>query len=181
MSGGPPSGSPLSGGRIAVGRINGAWGLRGHVKVTPLTSNPERFKAGAVLLVSDEPRRVREVLSPKGYPCIQFEGYLDRTAAETLRGALIEIDEADLPPLPDREHYVHDLLGLAVVTPAGDEIGRIEEVLKTGANDVYLVRRPGRKDALIPAITEVVMSVDLEQGRMVVDPLPGLLDEPEDR
>ena len=84
--------------RVAVGRINGVWGVRGHVKVTPLTSNPERLVKGAVLYVRGEPRRVLDVVLPQGYPCMRFEGFADRTAAESLRGALIEIDAAELPP-----------------------------------------------------------------------------------
>ena len=131
---GPPAGSDVAEARIAVGRINAAWGLRGHVKVTPLTSNPERLRAGATLFVRGEPRRVLEVVSPSGYPCIRFEGYADRAAAEQLRGALIEIEEADLPPLGEGEYYVHDLVGLEVVTTDGAPLGELVEVLHTGAN-----------------------------------------------
>ena len=180
-AGGPPAADPRSRTdvaehRIAVGRINGVWGLRGHVKVTPLTSNPERLQPGATLLVRGEPRRVIEVVSPSGYPCIRFEGYADRTAAEQLRGALIEIDEADLPDLDEGAYYVHDLVGLEVVTTGGEALGALVEVLHTGANDVYIVRREGRRDVLVPAIPDVVVEVDLRAGRMRIDPLPGLID-----
>lgn len=162
--------------RVAVGRINGVWGVRGHVKVTPLTSNPERLVAGAVLYVRGEPRRVLDVRYPQGFPCMRFEGFEDRTAAEALRGALIEIDAADLPALPEGEYYLHDLEGLEVVTAAGEHIGRLKEVLTTGANDVYVIARPGKADALIPAIADVVLSVDLEARRMTIEPMAGLLD-----
>ncbi len=163
-------------GRIAVGHINGVWGLRGHVKVTPLTSNPERLQPGATVLVRGRPCRILEVVTPQGYPIVRFEGYPDRTAAERLRDTDIEIDERDLPALPEDEYYVDDLVGMDVVTAAGDPVGRLVEVLATGANDVYVVTREGQRDALIPAIGDVVLSVDLEARRMVIDPLPGLLD-----
>ena len=162
--------------RVAVGRINGAWGLRGHVKVTPLTTNPERFQPGAVLLIDGEPRQVMDVATPKGYPCVQFEGCTNRSAADSLRGTLIEIDESDMPKLAEGEYYIHQLVGLIVVTRDGDEVGRLDEVLRTGANDVYLVRRKGRRDVLIPAIADVVRNVDLTAGRMTIEPLDGLLD-----
>ena len=165
-----------AGQRIAVGRINSPWGLRGHVKVTPLTSNPARLQAGSVLHVRGEPRRVLDVVYPRGYPCVRFEGCPDATAAEQLRGAMIEIDDADLPELAEGEYYVHDLVGLAVVSLEGEEIGRLVEVLPTGANDVYIVRRPGRRDVLIPAIRDVIREVDLEARRMRIEVLPGLLD-----
>ena len=164
--------------RVAVGRINGPWGLRGHVKVTPLTSNPQRLQPGAVLLVEGRLRRVLDVAAPKGYPCVRFDGYSDRAAAETLRGTLIEIEEAQLPSLPEGEYYVHQLIGLAVVTTDGRALGRLETVLHTAANDVYVVRREGAKDVLLPAIPDVVIAVELDAGRMVIEPLVGLLDEP---
>lgn len=169
----PPTLAP---GRIAVGRINGVWGLRGHVKVTPLTSNPQRLQPGAVVLVRNQPCRILEVVTPQGYPIIRFEGYADRTAAERLRDTLIEIDASELPPLPEDEYYVDDLVGLEVVTVDDTRVGRLAEVLTTGANDVYVVTREGRKEALIPAIGDVVIAVDLAGRRMVIDPLPGLLD-----
>ncbi len=169
--------SDTAGRRIAVGRINGAWGLHGHVKVTPLTSNSQRFQPGAVLLLEGRPHRVLDVATPKGYPCVQFEGYASREVAEALRGTLIEIEEADLPALPQDQYYVHELVGLAVVTTDGRELGRLHEVLRTGANDVYVVRGRGRKEALIPAIADVVVEVDLEAGRMLIAPLDGLLSD----
>ncbi len=163
-------------GRVAVGRINSTWGLRGHVKVTPLTSNPQRFQPGAVVFVRGEPRRILDVATPRGYPCIVFEGYEDRTAADALRDTLIEIAEDELPALPEGEYYVHDLVGLTVLDAGGQAIGELAEVLRTGANDVYLVRREGARDLLIPAIPEVIRNVDLPAGRMRIDPLPGLLE-----
>ena len=163
-------------GHVAVGRINGVWGMKGHVKVTPLSTNPERLKADSVVLVAGRPTKILEVVSPQGYPIVRFQGYPDRTAAERLRDTLIEINEADLPPLPDDEYYVDDLVGLDVVTTQDEPVGSLVEVLTTGANDVYVIRRPGKKDALIPAIGAVVISVDLAAKRMVIDDVPGLLE-----
>ena len=164
-------------GRVAVGRINSPWGLRGHVRVTPLTSNPERIQAGATVLVLGEPARILDVRTPQGYPIVQFEGYTDRNSAELLRNTLIEIPEAELPSLPEDEFYVHDLEGLEVVTTEGETIGRLEEVIQTGSNDVYLVRRRGQKDVLIPALADIVRNVDLETRRMTIEVVPGLLDD----
>ncbi|MDA0302587.1 MAG: ribosome maturation factor RimM, partial [Chloroflexi bacterium] len=163
-------------GRIAVGYVNGLWGMKGHVKVTALSTNPERLKAGSEVRVLGHLTKIAEVVTPQGYPIIKFQGHPDRTAAERLRGTYIEIDEADLPALPQDEYYVDDLVGLEVVTAAGESVGRLSEVLGTGANDVYVIARPGQKDALIPAIGDVVLSVDLEAKRMVIDVIPGLLD-----
>src|SRR5689334_13802813 len=107
----PPQNGGEAPERIAVGRINAPWGLRGHVKVTAYTSNPARFEPSAVLLVKGERRKLLEVNKSQGYPIVKFEGYPDATAAEGLRGELIEIDESDLPRLAEGEYYLHDLIG----------------------------------------------------------------------
>ncbi len=162
--------------RVAVGRINTTWGLKGHVKVTPFTGNPGRFRVGAVLLVRGEPRKILEVNTSQGYPIVRFDGYTDETTSKVLRGTMIEITAEELPPLPPGEYYVHDLEGLDVVTREGERIGTLAQVLTTGANDVYLVRRAGKPDALIPAIADVVLDVDIAARRMRIEAMPGLLD-----
>jgi 16S rRNA processing protein RimM len=161
--------------RIAVGRINQTWGLKGHVKVTPFTSNPERLATGAELYLAGKQTRVLDSVSPQGYPIMQFAGYTTREAAERLRDEIIEIDENSLPDLPDNEYYIDDLKGLIVVSSTGEEIGELVEVLTTGANDVYVVRRPGDKDVLVPAITDILLNVDLETRRMTIEVIPGLI------
>jgi 16S rRNA processing protein RimM len=162
--------------RVAVGRINSPWGVRGHVKVTPFTDNPERLAVGSRVYVAGELRQIRDVKSPRGFPCVLFEGISGTEGAERLRNTLIEIDEEDLPALPEGEYYVHDLIGLRVITSAGDEFGTIAEVLETGSNDVYVVRRPGQKDLLVPAIDGVLLDVDLEAGTATIEVVPGLID-----
>lgn len=146
------------------------------MKVTPYSSNADRFAVGAVLYVQGEQRRIVDLNTSQGYPIVKFDGYPDATAAEALRGTLIEIDEADLPPLEEGEYYRHDLLGLRVVSTTGETLGTLADVLTTGANDVYVLRREGKPDALIPAIPDVVRSVDLDTRTMTIEPMPGLID-----
>jgi 16S rRNA processing protein RimM len=162
--------------KVAVGEINGVWGVRGHVKVTLLTSNPERFQPGVTLLLQGIPRKVLDVQYPKGYPVVLFRGFEDRDAAESIVGELIEIPESELPELPEGEYYVHDLVGMAVESSEGEPLGTLVEVLRTGANDVYVVRREGAKDLLLPAIPDTIVSVDVTARRMVVEVLPGLIE-----
>lgn len=129
-----------------------------------------------MLLVRGEPCEVLDMVRPQGFPMMLFAGYTNRTAAESLRGELIEVDADDLPELPDGEYYIDDLVGLEVVTVDGESIGRLAEVLETGANDVYVIRREGAKDVLLPAIPDVVREVDIAGGRMTVRLLEGLID-----
>jgi len=168
--------------RVAIGRINAPWGLKGHVKVTPLTSNPERITVGATVILKNARVRILDIEMPLGFPCILFEGHEGRNVAEALRGVMIEVAESELPPLPEDEYYAHDLVGMTVVTTSGEPVGILEQVLVTGANDVYLVRLPDRKEVLIPAIGHVVIEVDVPGKRMVIEPVKGLLSgSPEDR
>lgn len=159
-----------------MGHVNSPWGLAGHVNITPHSSNPTRFAVGAELLVAGVRRRVEALTTPRGHPVVRFSGVVGRESAEALRGATIEIEGDELPPPPEGTHYVHDMLGLAVVTVTGDHVGELIDVLGTGANDVYLVRREGARDALIPATPEVIREVDLDGRRLVIHLLPGLLD-----
>ncbi len=167
---------PVSPERVAVGHANAPWGVRGHVKITPLTNNPERLATGALVYVNGVQRRIVDTRSPSGYPVVQFEGVVNREGAEALRGATIEIDEADLAPLPEGEYYIHDLVGLRVLTIDGDEVGILDDVLQTGSNDVYVVKRPGEKDLLVPAIDGVVGDINLDAGTLEIVPVAGLLD-----
>jgi len=164
--------------RVAVGRINATWGVKGHVKVTAMTDNPTRIATGARVYVDGVPRIITDVRYPRGYPVVLFQGFNSANDAEALRNAIIEIDEAELPELPEGEYYVHDLIGLSVVTTDGRDLGRVTDVLRTGSNDVYVVHQHGRRDVLIPALEGVLLDVDLSEGRMVVEAVPGLLDEP---
>jgi 16S rRNA processing protein RimM len=146
------------------------------VKVTTYSSNPERFAVGSLLYVRGERRKVVDLNTSQGYPIVKFEGYPDATAADALRGTIIEIDETDLPPLEEGEYYLHDLIGLEVVTRECEPVGTLVQALTTGANDVYVLRREGKPDALIPAIRDVILSVDLHAHRMTIEAMPGLLD-----
>lgn len=176
----PAEGAPVEEAveHVAVGRINSIWGVQGHVKVTAMTNNPDRLSKGAHVYVNGVPRTITDVRYPRGYPVVLFDGITTADEAETLRGALIEIDEEELPALPEGEYYVHDLIGLAVFTSDGRDLGRVYDVLRTGSNDVYVVRKHGQRDVLIPALEGVLLEVDLQGDRMVIEPVPGLLDEP---
>ena len=108
---------------------------------------------------------------------VSFKGYESRSAVETLRRAAILVPSEKLPSLPDGVYYHSDILGLSVETEDGVVLGRVEEIIETGANDVYVVRGD-RGELLLPATDEVVREIDLETGRMLIEALPGLLPQP---
>jgi 16S rRNA processing protein RimM len=155
---------------LIIGRIAKAHGLSGAVKIEPLTDFPERFRDLKTVLLqpAQGPAQARGVLgaevSPEGV-ILRLEGCVDRAAAEALRGAYLKIKRADAVALPPDHYFIADIVGLEVVTPAGVSLGRITEVIRTGANDVYVTPK-----AMIPALRDVVKSVDLKAGRMVAEP-----------
>jgi 16S rRNA processing protein RimM len=170
-------GDEAQGRYLAVGRIVGLHGIRGEVKVELLTDFPERFKAGAKLYLGSEsearPIQVEGARPHQGMMLVKFAGVTDRDAAEELRQALLLIPEDEAMPLADDENYAHDLIGLQVETQEGRVLGRLTEILYTSANDVYVVRGPAG-ELLIPALRQVVLTVDLAAGRMVVTLPEGL-------
>lgn len=165
---------------VQVGRILTAHGLRGLVRVLPLTDVPDRHRTLKQVMVRTARgeqlmRIVRAEPARQNLWLVKFEGIEDRTAAEKLRGAELFVTDEELPPLPEGRYYIHQIVGLKVRTVDGRDLGPVTEVLHTGANDVYATEA-----GLLPATDEVVKEIDLEAGTMLVDPLPGMIDEPED-
>ena len=152
--------------RLAVARVLGAKGLAGSVRIEALTDHPERLAAGESIWIEDEatPRSILEAGWGGRVPFIRLEGISDREAAERLVGRYLE---APANPLPPDTYYWHQLIGLTAVDEAGSELGQVVEVFRAGENEVYRIE--GQEgELLIPALREVVRSIDLPAGRMVV-------------
>jgi 16S rRNA processing protein RimM len=113
----------------------------------------------------------------KGRALLKLQGCDDRSTAETLRGYLVQIPIEQAIPLEEGEFFEHQIVGLQVWTSAGEHLGRVEEILYTGANEVYVIRspQPGRAELLIPAIEDVVLEIDPQAGRLVVELIEGLV------
>jgi 16S rRNA processing protein RimM len=160
---------------VLVGQVVGVFGVEGAVKVRALTDFDDRFDAGAELFLEGESRRVEwSRLQPTGL-VVKLSGLDNREVAATQRGRYLEIPEEDIRPLPEGRWYHHQLVGLAVATADGRELGRLTDVMERPANDVWVVRRdgqlggqPGGEEHLIPATREAVLDVDLEAGRVTV-------------
>ncbi|HYM15567.1 MAG TPA: ribosome maturation factor RimM [Dehalococcoidia bacterium] len=157
-------------GFVAVGRVLGPFGLKGELKVQAQTDNPARFRVRAKLWAGQQPVSIATSRAAQGYVYVTLKGFTDRTSVERFRHALLQIPEGELPPLPDGEYYRFQLIGLMVVGRDGQVLGTLDEIIETGANDVYRVRTPEGADVLLPALSDVIVSVDLAGRRMVVDP-----------
>ena len=165
---------------IAVGRISRSVGLKGEMSLSILSSAPDRFDdLGKVWIGADEqqalPHDVIHVRSTHAAVVIKVEGIDSRSAADTRRGQLVFVAEQDAIVPPPGSYFIHDLIGMDVVTEAGDAVGPIRDVLEMPANDVWVVAAKGR-EVLIPAIKDVIRSVDVQKRTVVIRPLEGLLE-----
>ncbi|MPZ48000.1 MAG: 16S rRNA processing protein RimM [Dehalococcoidia bacterium] len=157
---------------MTVGRVLVPHGIRGEVKVEPLTDFPERFDAGGRVWIEGAARLIERSRPQDRNLILKLQGVDTRDAAEALRGKELMLPEA--PPIDEPgRFYQHDILGLRVEDAAGEKLGVIADILSTGANDVYVVRGE-RGELLLPAVEDVVKQIDLTSGSIIVELLPGL-------
>lgn len=156
---------------ITVGEIVSTHGVAGAVRVLPHTDFPERFASmrQARVLLSGEYRvfNVEEAFLHKQLVIVKFREVTGIDAALGLKGGLIQVTREELVALPPGHYYVFDIVGLEVFTADGERLGVVRQVLRTGANDVYVVDGAG-KEIYLPALKSVVQAIDLEARRMVV-------------
>lgn len=164
-----------------IGSVTGPHGVRGAVNVRSHSDVPGRFLRLGSVLVGPDPSRLRSLrvteATDDGHRVIlRLEGVESREAADELRGMHLYVDAAQMEAPPPGRHYVHDLVGCDVRTEAGEERGRIADVLLLPANDVYVVRWRGR-EFLVPAVPDAVAAVDTAGRLVTVRDLPGLFEE----
>ena len=155
---------------IRVGRVTGAFGVRGAVKVRSLTDFDDRFDTGSELYLAGVRRHVEWRRRGGGTLVVKLSGIDDRDAAERERWTYLEVPDEAARPLEGPAWYVDQLLGLRVLTEAGRDLGRLEEVWERPANDVWVAREDGPRgtETLLPATREAVLEVDLETRHVVV-------------
>jgi 16S rRNA processing protein RimM len=146
--------------------VLGAKGLAGSLRIEALTDHPERLAAGESVWVEDEsaPRTILEAGWGGRVPILRLDGIGDRASAERLVGRYLE---APAGPLPPDTYYWHELIGLMAVDEAGAELGRVVEVFRAGENEVYRIEG-ATGELLVPALRDVVRSIDLAAARMVI-------------
>jgi 16S rRNA processing protein RimM len=166
---------------LVVGQIVGAHGLYGELKVQLSTDDPHRFgELEHVFLGKGDEEPSARLLGGyrlhKGRALLRLEGCTDRPSAQAMRGLLVQVKRDDAIPLEQGEYFEHQILDLAVWTADDECLGTIKEIIFTGANEVYVVQEPApsKRETLIPAIKDVVLEVDLDTGRLIVELPEGL-------
>jgi 16S rRNA processing protein RimM len=174
--------------RLQIGLICHAHGLRGELKVHLHAADSDALQfASRVFLApvnssvgasaKSSEHKIQSVRpTGNGYSIIKLDGIADRTAAESVHGQAISVLRAELNPLQEDEVYLADLVGCAVITVEGLAVGRVHSCTHFGGNDMLVIRRPNREDALVPISKEIVVQADVVDKVVVIDPPEGLLD-----
>jgi len=158
---------------LIIGRVLGPRGVKGELRVQPMTEFPDRFAEGEKAYLTGQAVTIERSFWHKGRVVLKLSGTDSYEAAEKLQGRFLEVRLAELPSLEEGRYYQYQMIGLEVWTTKGELVGHIQDVMSTASNDVYIVG-DGRQ-TLIPAIEDVVVEVDLKTGRVVVEPIEGLL------
>ncbi|WP_456275521.1 ribosome maturation factor RimM [Bacillus sp. AK128] len=165
-----------------VGKIVNTHGIRGEIRVISTTDFPEeRYAKGNSLFIflQNEKDPIEVKVSGhrvhKNFDLLTFEGYTNVNHVERFKGSMIKIPEDQQGELNEGEFYYHEIIGCSVETVEGEKLGKIKEIISTGANDVWVVQRNGQKDVLIPYIKDVVHEIDIENKLIIIQPMEGLL------
>ncbi len=158
-----------------VAEIIRPHGVRGDLKVRVVSDDPDRLAGLATIWVDAQPHTIEAARPHQGHYLVRLAGVTTATLAEPFRGKTLDIPLEQAAPLEPDAYYHWQIRGLSVVTASGQHLGQVEEILETGANDVLVVTG-GPKRYLIPTIAQVILDVDLDAGRILVEPMDGLLD-----
>lgn len=159
---------------IIIGKITGVHGVRGEVKVYPLTDDAHRFlKLEDCFLTDDKMKSSRAVnvasaRLDKGMVLVKFDGITDRDVAEGLRGQYMAVTRDNAAELPEGRFYIVDLIGLEVIDDIRGPLGKISDCYETGANYIIEIKRKGKKELLIPYLNDICYEVDIEGGTFKV-------------
>ncbi len=157
--------------RVTIGKVGGPHGIHGEMRIVPLTDFPERFETLREVMVGEELLHVESVKYHKQFVLMKFREYPVREQAACLTNRLLTVGRSEAAPLSEGEYYTFDIIGLQVEDVCGSALGTVENVLRTGSNDVYAVRTPDGRELLIPALKRVVKEIDIRGGRIVVEPM----------
>ncbi|MDL2205522.1 ribosome maturation factor RimM [Eubacteriales bacterium OttesenSCG-928-N13] len=156
---------------LVIGEILKPQGIKGELKVRPITCDPERFEGlSSLFFMKDEQpvlRKIRVTRIDRDAVYMMFDGVKDRNAAELLRGELLYVDRANAIKLPKNAEFICDLIGCVAQDDDGRELGTLVDVLQPGGNDVYVLKGP-LGEVLVPALKTVVLSVDVKEKRMLL-------------
>lgn len=164
---------------LEIGQIVNTFGIKGFVKVNPFVDDISRYDDLKKVYIKRNKElkemQVEEVKYHKNMVLLKLKG-IDRVEdAELLRNSYLEVDRENAIELQEGEYFIADLLGLNVFTEEGETLGKLEDIFNTGSNDIYVVKTEDGKQLLLPAISEIIKEINLEESKIVVHLLEGLI------
>ncbi len=159
---------------LEIGKVVNTHGVRGELKIQPWCDDPAIYDELEYIYIGGERYNIIKNRFHKNCEIVAVEGINNINEAELLKNKIVTVERENLGELPSGTYYIADLIGLEVKTSEGEILGIIEEVIKTGSNDVYQVKRDGKKPLLIPVIEEAVNEVNIEEGYVTVTLMKGL-------
>ena len=160
---------------ITVGKITSKHGNKGEVKVMPLTEKIDRFKNLKNIYID---KKIFEILKSRmvgNSVILKLAGIDEIDEAENIVGCFIEISRSEAIKLPEGSYFLHEIIGLGVYLENNEYLGVIENIIRTGSNDVYIVKNKEDREILVPAIKEVVKVIDIENNKIIIHYIDGLL------
>ena len=165
---------------LEVGKIVNTFGVKGEVKVVPYTDDINRFsklKNVYIVKISNmEKVEIENVRYHKNMVILKFKNIDDMNSAELLKNHYLKIDRKDAIKLPKDTFFIADLIGLDVYTDKGELLGKVDDIYSTGSNDIYVVKNESGKQILLPGIKDVLKDIDLDNEKIIVHIIKGLLE-----
>lgn len=158
-----------------VGQIVNTHGIKGEVKVIPLTDDVNNFKRYGKVLIDDTWRKIEGVKFQKDRVILKLEGIESINEAETFKLKYLRVLRSEEPELPDNMYYIKDIIGATVYDTENNDLGKIAEVLETKNNDVYWIKKP--KELLIPVLDNIVLEINVSEKKVIIKPVGEWLDE----
>ena len=164
---------------LEIGQIVNTFGIKGMVKVKPFTDDITRFDRLKKVYIENKTVKkeyeIEEVKYHKDMVLIKFKGIENPEQANLLRDMYLLVDREEEQPLEEGTYYIVDMIGLDVYTEEGELLGKLEDIFNTGSNDIYVVKDELGKQILLPAISDVIKQIDMENRKMIVHLISGLI------
>ena len=162
-----------------IGQIVNTHGVKGHVKVKPFTDDVEQFETLGTILVGKNKEtiemEIEEVKYHKDMVLLKLKGIDDMTTAERYKGCPVKIHRSQARELEEGHYFIADIIGSDVYTDEGTYLGKVDDIYNTGSNDIYVVKDELGKQVLLPGIKDVILNVDIENQKVTVHLLKGLV------
>lgn len=162
--------------KLEVGQIVNVFGIKGFVKLYPYVDNINRFDELKNVFIKNNKFEIEQVKYQKNMVLIKFKGIETVEQAEKLRNSIVEISRTDAIPLEEGQYFIADLIGLNVYLENGEKLGVLEDIYNTGSSDIYVVKNELGKQFLLPYIDDVIKNIDLDNEKITVHLIKGLIE-----